>query len=229
MDRFKINGAKLVDFYNTDTTLGQVFSDIESDLKKSNQVVCQYIVNGKELGEVDETQYFKMKLSQVDTLEYLSENVNELVIDVLQGWVDSFPELMNHTEMISKQIRFSGVQSAFGKIQVLIENYEFLISSVISIKNLLGDSAAAGLAELSNAEDKTKAMLEEALTAVEKKDFVCLADIIEYELVTSLQLWEKLLTNLLGLLNGEKSVDKHSGNNGYKIISSFTPRGRMAN
>lgn len=229
MDRFKINGAKLVDFYNIETTLGQVFSDIESDLKKSNQVVCQYIVNGQELGEVDEAQYFKMKLSQVETLEYLSENVNELVIDVLQGWLDSFPELMSHTEMISKQIRFSGVQSAFGKIQILIENYEFLISSIISIKNLLGDSAAAGLSELSKAEDKTKAMLEEALSAVEKKDFVCLADIIEYELVSSLVEWEKLLIDLLRVLNGEKTVDNANGSREFKIIPSFTSRGRMAN
>lgn len=229
MDRFKINGSKLVDFYNQETTLGQVFNDIESDLKQSNQVVCQYIVNGKELGETDEQGYFDMRVTQVETLEYLSENINELLIDVLQGWIEAFPEMIENTEKISKQIRFSGVQSAFRKIEVLIENYEYLISSVISIKNLMGDSAAAGLANLSEAELKTKSMLEEALTAVEKKDFVCLADIIEYELITSLQTWEKLLVNLLSLLNGEKAVDNGSRDNGYKIISSFTSRGRMAN
>lgn len=229
MDRFKISGTKLVDFYNSETTLQQVFTDIESDLKKSNQVVCQYIVNGKELGEADEQNYFHMKLTQIDTLEYLSENINELLIDVIQGWVEAFPEMITNTELISKQIRFSGVQSAFKKIEVLIENYEYLISSIISIKNLMGDSAAAGLFELTKAEDKTKSMLEEALTAVEKKDFVCLADIIEYELITSLQQWEKLLVNLLGLLNGEKAVGHSSRDSGYKIISSFTCRGRMAN
>ncbi len=229
MDRFKINGQKLIDFYNRETTLGQVFKDIESDLKKSNQVVCQYIVNGKELVESEEQGYFEMNLSQVITLEYLSENINELLVDVLQSWIEAFPEMIQNTELISKQIRFSGVQSAFKKIEVLIENYEYLISSVISIKNLMGDSAAAGLARLSEAELKTKTMLEEALTAVEKKDFVCLADIIEYELITSLQNWEKLLVNLLNLINGEKTVDIHARNNGYKIISSFTSRGRMAN
>ena len=229
MDRFKINGSKLFDFYTTNTTLQQVFSDIEADLKKSNQVVCQYIVNGKELGEMEEESYFSMTISEVETLEYLSENIHELIIDVIQGWVDAFPEMIQNTEMIAGQIRFSGVQSVFSKIQVLIENYDYLISSIISIKNLLGDSAAAGLAGLCRAEDKTKAMLEEALLAVEKKDFVCLADIIEYELVSSLVEWEKLLIDLLRVLNGEKTVDNANRSREFKIIPSFTSRGRMAN
>ncbi|MCB0370977.1 MAG: hypothetical protein KDD45_16540, partial [Bdellovibrionales bacterium] len=173
--------------------------------------------------------YFNMQLSQVETLEYLSEDINELLVDVMKGWLDAFPEMIENTEKISNQIRFSGVQSAFKKIEVLIENYEYLISSIISIKNLIGDSAAAGLAHLSLAEEKTKSMLSEALMAVEKKDFVCLADIIEYELITSLQNWEKLLLDLLNLLNGEKAVDNRARQDRYKIISSFTSRGRMAN
>lgn len=229
MDRFKITGDKLVGFYENGTTLMQVFKDIELDLKATNQVVCQYIINGKEISEVDETTYQGMSLSEVQTLEYLSENINELLIDVLAGWLDAFPELIGHTEKLSSQIRFDGVQRSFKNIQVLLENYEYLISSVISIKSLLGNSAAAGLSMLSEAEEKTKTTLSEAITAIEKKDFVCLADIVEYELITSLQIWEKLLADLLIVLRGEKSVEHLSRNNGLKIISNFSGGGRLAN
>jgi len=160
MDRFKINGNKLVDFYNQETTLQQVFKDIESDLKQANKVVCQYIVNGIELGESDEVDFSKMKLDEVQTLEYLSEDIHELLVDVIEGWIEAFPEMIQNTEKVSKQIRFSGVKSAFKNIEVLIENYEFLISSIISIKTLLGNSAAAGLAHLAMAEEKTKQMFQ---------------------------------------------------------------------
>ncbi len=229
MDRFKITGDKLVGFYDTETKLMQVFRDIEMDLKATNQVVCQYIINGKEISEIDENNYHEMNLADVQTLEYLSENINELLIDVLEGWLDAFPELIGHTEKISAQIRFNGVQKSFKNIQVLLENYEYLISSIISIKSLVGNSAAAGLAMLFEAEEKTKTTLTEAITAIEKKDFVCLADIVEYELITSLQIWEKLLSDLLIVLKGEKSVEHLSRNNGLKIISNFSAGGRLAN
>ncbi len=229
MDRFKITGDKLVGFYDTETKLMQVFRDIEMDLKATNQVVCQYIINGEELSETDETNFHEMNLTQVKTLEYLSENINELLIDVLEGWLDAFPEMIGHTEKISSQIRFDGVQKSFKNIQVLLENYEYLISSIISIKNLVGSSAAAGLSMLFEAEEKTKVTLSEAITAIEKKDFVCLADIVEYELITSLQIWEKLLADLLIVLKGEKSVEHLSRDNGLKIISNFSAGGRLAN
>lgn len=229
MDRFKITGDKLANFYATETKLMQVFKDIEMDLKATNQVVCQYIINGKEVSETDESNYHEMNLGEVRTLEYLSENINELLIDVLEGWLDAFPEMIGHTEKISSQIRFSGVQKSFKNIQVLLENYEYLISSIISIKTLVGDSAAAGLAMLFEAEQKTKVTLSEAITAIEKKDFVSLADIVEYELITSLQIWEKLLSDLLIVLKGEKSVEHLSRNSGLKIISNFSSGRRLAN
>tara|TARA_B110001454_G_scaffold219200_1_gene251850 strand:+ start:76339 stop:77028 length:690 start_codon:yes stop_codon:yes gene_type:complete len=229
MDRFKITGDKLVGFYGSETKLMQVFKDIELDLKATNQVVCQYIINGKEVSEVEESSFQDMNLTDIQTLEYLSENINELLIDVLAGWLDAFPEMIGHTEKISSQIRFDGVQKSFKNIQVLLENYEYLISSIISIKSLVGDSAAAGLAMLSEAEEKTKTTLSEAITAIEKKDFVCLADIVEYELITSLQIWEKLLSDLLIVLKGEKSVEHLSRNSGLKIISNFSAGGRLAN
>jgi hypothetical protein len=229
MDRFKITGDKLVNFYDTETKLMQVFKDIEMDLKATNQVVCQYIINGKEISETDESKFQEMALSEISTLEYLSENIHELLIDVLEGWLDAFPEMIGHTEKISAQIRFNGVQKSFKNIQVLLENYEYLISSIISIKSLVGNSAAAGLSMLYEAEQKTKSTLSEAITAIEKKDFVCLADIVEYELITSLQIWEKLLADLLIVLKGEKSVEHLSRNNGLKIISNFSAGGRLAN
>lgn len=229
MDRFKISGEALVNFYQDDTSLLQVFKDIEMDLKATNQVVCQYIVNGKEISEIDETSYHDMKLTEITSLEYLSENVNELLMDVLQGWIDAFPEMINYAEQLSSKMRYDGVKNSIKGIRQLLDNYDYLISSIISIKGLIGNSAAAGLSLLYESEQTTKKTLAEAIAAIEKKDFVCLADIIEYELVNSLRLWERLLGDLIIVLSGEKSIDHLSRNSGLKIISHFSSGGRMAN
>jgi len=208
MQRYKVEGYELVKFYGEATKLSQVFSDIEQDLKSQNRVVCQYIVNGRDVAEEDEITFSDLALSEVKSLEYLSEGVGRLVEDVVETWIKALPEFVEQIDVLSQELRFDLKARTKKSIVAMIENCEFLVDSLIPIKSLLGDSIAVGLDSMVTAEQQTRKALTEAITALEKKDFVLLADIIEYELTVALQGWHKGLVELLPVVQNSTRDSK---------------------
>jgi hypothetical protein len=205
MERFKVSGEELRGFYNNPATpLEDVFMDIEVDLAVNNQVVCRYIVNGLEISENDESKFAEVTLDQVETLEYLTENSHDLVGIVLRGWIDALPELQEKTEKLSQRMRTLGLSGLFKPIHDLVQNCEFLIDSVVTMKAMMGPQFIGGLPiDWAPAEQASKKTVTEALRALENKDFVLLADVLEYDLNNVLQMWSQHLKALERSLNGE--------------------------
>lgn len=204
MERFKVSGEDLRNFYNENVSLGRVFSDIENDLRSTNQVVCRYIVNGLEINECDEARFSSVNLNEIETLEYLTENSRDLISLVLKGWIDSLPELMKKTENLTKRMRVQGLSGLLKPIHDLVQNCEFLIDSIMTIKLTMGDQfLGTSLVDWSKAENLSKQAVTEAVRAMENKDFVLLADILEYDLNNVLQMWLEHLQVLEKALHGE--------------------------
>lgn len=204
MERFKVTGAELRNFYNGNVDLARVFTDIENDLRSTNQVVCRYVVNGLEISEADEARFRTVSLEQVDTLEYLTENSQDLIGVVLHGWIEALPELMQRTENLSKRMRAQGFSGLLKSIHDLVQNCEFLIDSAMSLKALMGDQLlVSSPVDWIKTEAESKRTILEALRALENKDFVLLADVMEYDLNNVLQMWFEHLQALEKSLNGE--------------------------
>lgn len=203
MDRFKISGPELQQHYPEGTHLSSVFGDIERELRATNQVVCQFIVNGMALREEDESKFSALSLADVHTLEYLTENSNNLVEGVIDGWIQAIPELIEKCDQFSRDLRQRGIRNHMKDVRDLIDNCEFLITSIISLKSILGDQVLAGVKGWLEAETKTQKALVEALGAFEKKDFVHLADVVEYDLNHGLQMWAEILISVQAIYTGK--------------------------
>ncbi|QDK36650.1 hypothetical protein [Bdellovibrio sp. NC01] len=204
MERFKVTGEELRNFYNGNVDLSRVFTDIENDLRSTNQVVCRYVVNGLEISEADEKRFGTVSLEQVETLEYLTENSRDLMGTVLKGWIEALPELIQQTENLSKRMRAQGLSGLLKSIHDLVQNCEFLIDSVMSLKGLMGDQfLVTSPVDWMKAEAESKRTVLEALNALENKDFVLLADVLEYDLNNVLQMWFEHLQFLERSINGE--------------------------
>ena len=218
MDRFKVSGEELCQQYEEATPLSTVFLDIERQLKQANRVVCQFIVNGMALQESDEIKFSTLALKDITSLEYLSESSTALVDTVLEGWIQALPELIGKCEKLSAQIRKSGMQHHLKDVRDLVDNCQFLISSIISLKNILGDRVIASVPSWEKAETSTQNSLQQALNAFEKKDFAELADVVDYDLNHGLQLWLEILAcveviytgkpTVINLRSGTRSVDR---------------------
>ncbi len=206
MDRFKISGIELCQQYTEATPLSQIFSDIERDLKQESRVVCQFIVNGMALQESDEIKFSTLHLKDVTTLEYLSEKSNTLVDTVLEGWIKALPELIGKCERLSAEIRKKGVQHHLKDVRDLVDNCQFLISSIISLKTILGDAVIGAVPSWEKAETSTQNSLQQALNAFEKKDFAELADVVDYDLNHGLQLWLEILESVEAIYTGKPTI-----------------------
>lgn len=222
MDRYKVSGEELRDFYKTETHLGRVFRDIEHDLRSMDQVVCQFIVNGLELEESDEGKFSEVSLAEVETLEYLTENKNALVSQVLHAWIAALPELMTKTEKLAQHMREDGPTGFLKAISNLVENCEYLVGSMVSMKSMLGDSIAGFNLTWGKAESLSHSAVHQALVAIEKKDFVQLADILEYDLNQALQTWYESLAPL-----GE-IFENGTADSAQKVGSNSSGRGRLS-
>lgn len=206
MERFKVTGQELRNFYREKTSLGRVFSDIEQDLRSTNQVVCRYIVNGMEIAEADEARFSKVSLDDIETLEYLTENSRDITAIVLKGWIEALPELIQNTEKLSQRMRVQGLSGLLKPIHDLVQNCEYLIDSTITLKATMGDQfLGASPVNWFQAEEQSKKTVSEALRALENKDFVLLADVLEYDLNNVLQMWLEHLQVLEKSLHGEYS------------------------
>lgn len=206
MERYKVSGEDLRNFYDANIALERVFSDIERDLRSTDQVVCRYILNGLEIAEFEEARFSTVTLDQVETLEYMTENTNDLTGMVLRGWIEAMPELMQATENLARQMRAQGLKGLLRSIHELVQNCEYLIDSTISIKSMMGDKIL-GTHSLSwtKTEEHSKKTVAEALRALENKDFIHLADVLEYDLNQMLHMWTEHLKSLEKALDGQQS------------------------
>ncbi|MFP5519696.1 MAG: hypothetical protein ACLGGX_07315 [Bdellovibrionia bacterium] len=196
MNKFSVSGEDLRNFYDSETILSTVFCDIERELQQDNQVVCQYILNGLKLSEKDEQKFSTLPLSQVQSLEYLAENSNYLTEKVTISWLEALPELIKQAEALALQLREPGKQSPLKNIHTLMENTEYLIGSVATLKTVLGDRIVSGIPSWAKAEALSLQVVREALVALDQKDFVLLADILEYDLVNCLTEWSNALVGI---------------------------------
>ncbi len=206
MDRFKISGEELCQHYEEATPLSKIFSDIEKELKRESRVVCQFIINGMALQESDEVKFSNLHLKDVTSLEYLSEKTTSLVDEVLEGWIKALPDLIGKCEKLSAEIRKTGIQHHLKDVRDLVDNCQFLISSIISLKNILGDAVIAAVPGWEKAETGTQSSLQQAVAAFEKKDFAELADVVDYDLNHGLQMWLEILESVEAIYTGKPTI-----------------------
>ncbi|MBX2988615.1 MAG: hypothetical protein KF802_12025 [Bdellovibrionaceae bacterium] len=213
MEKFKVLGEELRGHYQPGALLQDVFSDIEEELRREELVVCQYIVNGMALAEKEEARFASLPLSEIESLEYVAEKSQTLLNDVVNGWLLALPELMKGAETLSERLRGGQVKGLIKAVYDLAENCEFLISSLASVRQLIGDEkAVAALEGFDRLEIMTRRSLEEAVRRLEAQDLFHLSEVLEYDLNHCLEEWRRVLLQFreMGAGGGGNASNTHS-------------------
>lgn len=203
MERHRIETSELRKIYESGTRLGVIFQEIEKELKTEKKVVCQYIVNGLPIEEKDEQRWAEYFLKEIQTLEYLSEKNEVLLLDVFEGWLKTLPEFIKGAEELAVRLKGEAPKGVLKAVSELVGNCEFLMGSLLSGRQLLGDSHGASLIDFAKVEQMTRQTVREAMIHVEAQDFVHLSETIEYDLNHCLEEWRRLI-----LLFREAILDK---------------------
>jgi hypothetical protein len=196
MSQLTFHGKDLQQKFGEATKLATVFRHIEAELKAVNEVVCQFKVNGIALDEAGERKFSDSTLTEIQIIEVTSERPAILLHEVLNNWVNQIPGMIQRNDQLSSDFRFKGMEGQMKPLVDLIDDCQLLIDSLLSIQTVFSEMKYVQSEEWLGAQSKMSSAVGEVLAAFQSKNTTLLADILEYDMGHSLQLWLDTLTNL---------------------------------
>ena len=162
----------------------------------SGQVACQFHINGLSLTESDEQKFANLSVREIEILEISYQTPENLLTGLLDGWIKKLPEMTKSSDTLSEAIKFRGLDGHFKDLVDLIDNAQLLVDSLLTIDSLFSKFPTVASPEWKQNEITTAEAVGQTLAAFQKKDFNLVADILEYDLGHSIQMWFELISKL---------------------------------
>lgn len=206
MNRTKLNLETILNDYPKAESLGDLLKLVEDQFAAQGEVVCQFIVNDLSLSELDEHRIAQAPLDEVKTLVIESESPATLLFGLLHNWIEELPTLIQCTDRLAKDIRFAGIEGKLKGFIDLVDSCQFLIESLMNLESIL-QKESMNLENWRKNKVLTARAIGDALHAFEKKDFVQLSEVLEYDLGHSLQEWLGEIIQMQDYLKQENDKD----------------------
>lgn len=202
--------------------LGEVLKQMEAQLRSQGQLICRFQVNGVVFTEDDEEKFASTPLKEVTNLIVDTDSPMALLAGVITNWTEQLPHLVERSDELSEKVKFQGLEGHFKDFVELIDTVQLLVDSLVSLQQLFPCEIYQSPLWQSN-EAATSQAIAEAVVALEKKDFVILAEILEYDFGNALQTWFQLLEGLKSLLHDKQ--DSYADSFNQRIIGVKGPSG----
>jgi hypothetical protein len=189
MSHLLIQQDELVNQFGGDMELTALISHFESEFEKKGEVVCRVRINDLPLNEAEEIKFGTTPLKLIQSFEIETENPNQLLVDVIFRWQHELPNLITLTDQVSDRVRFDGLEKSYLQFSKLIDACHWFVSSLTSIRTLLTEKNMGDLEKWNEAEKKLWRAFDDLMSAFNSKNSNLIADIIEYELATTLHAW----------------------------------------
>jgi hypothetical protein len=164
--------------------VGGLIRNIEDKFKES-MVVCEVKLNEMVLSENDEQRFAGEPISLIENLEVKLSPVHQLLNESLNSLVEYVQKVNDYSIACSDLFREEDLTEAHNRFQEIINGATWITDMMGHLRNIKTRAEA----ELNDWNALTKDLLSvvrEILSAYEKKDFVMVADLMEYEWTTAL-------------------------------------------
>lgn len=212
-------------------TLGAVISYIESGQLPAGQVLHRIVLDGEVLEEVDEQAKQDLPVSEIEMLEFYSARPIDLTLEGFNFATEILPSLAEDLQTTAADIRSGNIEEGLNKFGECLSYIGWFITLSNSALEILGRgrqqlaeqqediTEATREAEFSHepppeqlAGIKTFASMEnlrqklnDLETVQRNQDTVLLADLLEYELLPIVRLWESEAPQVRQMLEQEKA------------------------
>lgn len=184
-----------VSFDNCET-LAEVVTVAEEKARQQGRVVCGVLLNGKRLNESDEAQMGTMSVANIHSLSFETEDPEELVISTVKTQL----ALIDEIERMGNEVAIAFRGPDIGRAQSLLINWldscKWLTDALVVMKGAQ-NWLAIDKSSWAEGEKQFQIMISQILAAVEREDFVELADTLQYELANGLAGWRNLLAGMV--------------------------------
>lgn len=177
-------------------TLGEIISKIENDFSRRGEVICEIHVNGVRLDEVDESRFAASPSAEIRYLEVRGNRPEALIGDALGSALQLLPQLEKSCVSTAEKFRGSSIAEAQRGFTETLDGCQWLIETMMHVR---GASSGVGdpIQRTDHWLDADKAItrvVKEVSAAYASRDFVLVADLLEYELTHALDIWKTVIT-----------------------------------
>ena len=195
MEIFKITKADLADFFEPHTTISEIFTWLETDFMTQSKLVCQFIINGRELTEVEEIDWAGKPFEIINDIQVKVQDERDLVGDVVGAWLEALPEIVGFIESIAKQNAQGTKTFHVKELLKLVHQQETFVSSLMSLKAPL-KRFGLQVSDWDSAEKTLHAYVMQCVKHLETKNFVQLIETLEYDGAHALEQWRLILSTM---------------------------------
>ncbi|GAB2545152.1 hypothetical protein [Gracilibacillus alcaliphilus] len=179
-------------FENDVEVLDQLFAEINTHIEKSNKYFSHLLVDGVEVFEQHDT-YMKEHISNLDQIEVVLKSIQELIEETLLSTNHYITRAIPEIEELAEQFYNHPDEAAWMKFDQLLQGLQWMIEMMQLVDQ--NNQYVSNWKEYISSTETLKQQLTELLEAVENKDMVLLADIIQYELLPVLEQLKQHIEN----------------------------------
>lgn len=191
------NSQEISKEFSDCTTLREMIAKIELDFSGRGEVICEIMVNGIPLDEDDEVKYADSPRKDISDLQISSDNPFVLLGDALNSVQEYLPQLEEMTVRTADFFRGVDLIRAQREFTETLDGCKWFFDTLVHIRN-----AASGIGKPLHqaerwfaAEKVIMKVVRELSQAYSRADFVLVADLLEYELTSGLEVWKEVLAD----------------------------------
>ena len=190
------NSDDLVRDFPQANNLGEIIAQLHKTLDSNGEVLCEVRVNDLLLSEDEEDKFSTTPLGDIRNLNVKASTPEGLLQESLDGCKEYLERLSRAFEKTADLYRLEDLSKAHEFYHSCIRGADWFVQLLTHYK-VVHQSVEGHLPlEWLSAEARLMQTLNQVLAAYEKKDFILLADLLEYELTTVLEIWRALLATL---------------------------------
>lgn len=197
MPIMKWNREDLHKEFNQFGDLGSVISELENRAWDKGGVICEVWVNGLFLDENEETKFSDTKMNEIESLEVMVRSPDGLVKDSLQSIKEWIPKVKSISLEVSELFREGNHEKAHGLFRDTLDGCLWLTDALRLLKGVLlqteDESQTQTRIRWTACEGRFSQVVGELLEGYKNRDFVLVADVLEYDLTTVLEEWFEML------------------------------------
>ena len=177
-------------------TLKKLYENLLEEFATQETHVTKIKLNGEELSEVEIEKRGDLPISDIESLELIILTVPEIALNNINNAMEYLDKLITAVNKVSNLFRTKSAEEANKSYLQCIEGLTWFHEVVGNINNIYKkdlDKLDFGSKSNEDLQEQLLSITKEISNSQSKKDWVMLADLLEYELIPCLKEWESLL------------------------------------
>ncbi|MDL2271782.1 hypothetical protein LJC23_01975 [Desulfovibrio sp. OttesenSCG-928-I05] len=172
--------------------LEEVLVKVMEDEIEPGHIVTDVIVNDEAFSEIYPHQAEDIERDELRSVEVRSVSMEEMAGDIVEEMVKVIGIMQNGSKNVAGMFRQGDTSEALEVLQDLLDVARRFLGTI----GMLSERFQDGDTALVRHGEELSDLVEEMVDVMDNQDWLLLADLLEYELIPSLETWHTVLADL---------------------------------